>query len=1116
MAELRNIFTGGLNRDDSYYVMPKQCYIDALNITRDGTESFYDRVISNIVGNRNILYNFPPGINTTIGAIANQTRNTAIALVWNQYSKHTIVEYNLTTRLGAKVFENLTDSGNVDILGFTQSGKITGVNIFNRDEGDLLFFLDSLGRPTFMNITLFKAGAYTPVTRQIIDVCKVVPASPPSSIYGNDATRTSNFLQKKLFRFKQRYVFDDNLKSTYSPISALPLPVDILDPDYTNVLTNNNRITVSLTSGAKNVKAIEIAVSIANSSNIFSRFQTVASINKTTESIDDDTTFSYEFYNDSVYPYISDEASLPLFDYVPLYAKAQEMPNGRLCYGAITEGYDRTLTPNVTLTVNTVAAGDGSSVGSLSVVYSSPPLVSNRLTFSGVPAVGTVINVYAVDPPDPPVLIGTYTTIAGDTAADVVIGLGISMDIIDIAQSVVESGDKISFSLNGAIDYDSTDIIAPSTSATANSIMTWPFWGQRRMGITYYDEQGRTNGVLYDASFTLPGYAENGSQQVLLPYLNIKIYHRPPDWAYSYQIVFTKDNTQILYIETVDINYAETDYIYFDITNLILNQAKQPTTAAVVSWSVQDGDRLRLIRQMNNNTVYGTSYDTAIEGVVEDPTINGVVQTGKTFVKIKNAAPFDAVADATWDTNFFILQLYRPALQEPNDENATFFECGVQYPILNPTEETRVHGGQVTDQSTDLVTPAEIDVYEGDVYFRVRNEFLGSTAAAIGYGQFNIQDRNFVDFYISAVNNIDGRPSAIDLDAAQTYFPSVIRFGQPYEVNTNINGLNKFLAENLEEVEYSYGDIMRLRVRARFMRVYQKLRVGVIYLFSKFAKAPQGDDVMVVTDNLLNPIQYYTFDAGIGEQAESLASFNDADYFTSNITGGIYRVSHDGITPLHVLYKMNSWATTNLPSRNGSYKVYGAFDQKLNNYIIALEATDTAEAVTLSFSEEDNSFESFLSYKPEMMVTVGTTLCTFKNGQMWTHDSDSYNTFYGTSYESNIKLVFNDAPQARKQPMSLTVNSNSKWDCPEIITSVKSYGSTPQTSSLVAAEINQLEGAYVSSFRRDANSRGAKINGSFLKGAWVTVKFRKQEAAELSTIENIQLFWLNSPLNPTQ
>lgn len=1105
MIQIRNDFRAGLNRDDSYYSLPPNSYVDALNITRDATEANQDRVVTNLVGNRNISYTLPSGTNVCIGAIANTIRNTIISFVYNSTNKHSIVEYNITTRTSAKVFENLTDSGSVDILGFTETEKITGTNIFNRDEGDLLFFLDSLGRPTFLNITLFKAGAYTPVTRQIIDVAKIPPASPPTSIYGNDTGRTSNYLQKKLFRFKYRYVYDDNFKSTYSPISAVPLPVNILNPAYTNVLTNNNRITVSLTSGAKNVKAIELAVSIQNNSNLWGRFQTVVSVNKEDESISDDTSFSVEFYNDSTYAYIADEESLPLFDYVPLSAVAQEMPNGNvLAYGAITEGYDRTLDPNVTLTVNTIAAGSGSSVGTLNGVVTNPYLIGFRIVFSGTPAVGTVITVNATN--GTPAVVATYTTVAGDSPADVVNGLDASAGVISILIAFT-TGDSILFSTFATgYSFLSLSITTPSTVATTNSIATWSFWGQRRVGIAYYDEQGRTNGVLYDATFTLPAYAENGSQQVLLPYLNIKIYHVPTDWAYSYQIVFTKDNTQFLYIETID-QLEDSSYIYLDISNLAINQAKNPTTAAVVSWTFQDGDRMRLIRRMSDNTVFGSAYDTAVVGIVTSPTVNNVTQTDKTFVKIAKAAPFSTV---DYTSNFFIIQLYRPSLQEPNDENATFYESGIQYPILNPTEATRVHGGQVTNQSTDYVTPAELNVYEGDVYFRQRVQYLSNDG---GIGTFYVQDRNFVDFFISAVNNIDGRPSAIELNARQTFFPALIRFSQSFQPNTNINGLNSFYAANFEECDYSYGTIQRLRVRARFMRVYQKLRVGVIYLFSKLAKSPVGDDVTVVTDNLLNPIQYYNFDAGIGDNKESLASLNDADYFTSNITGGIYRASLDGLTPLHILYKMNSWSTTNIPQRNGLYKVYGAFDQKLNNYIIALGETATEDPVTLLFSEEENSFDSFVSFNPEMMATVGTVLCTFLNGQIWTHDSTDFNTFYGTSYESNIKLIFNDNSPMKKQPMSITTSSNTKWDCPEIITQVKSYGSTNQQSTLVEQEFSLLEGQYSASFKRDNNSPGGKWNGSFLKGNWVSVKMRKQDATDLATLEVVVVKFNESQLN---
>lgn len=678
MIDVINRFTG-LDLDTSYISLPKGKYVDALNITLDAVEANEDQAVSNIISNRVISYTFPAGTNICLGAIANSVRNTVLSIVFNSNGNDSVVEYNLTTRTAAKVFENLTDSDGVDVLGLSANSKITGINIFNRDEGDLLFFLDGEGRPTFMNITLFKSGSYTPVTRQIIDVAKIPPPSPPDGIYGNDVTRTSNFLQKKLFRFKYRFIYDDNLKSTYSPISAVPLPVDILDPVYTNVLTNNNRITVTMQSGAKNVKSIELAVSIQNNQNQFARFQTVEVINKSDQSISNDTDFSYEFYNDSTYPFIADDESLLTFDYVPKSAVAQEMPNGNvLCYGAITEGYSRTLDPDVEVVVNTVAAGSGSSVGSLNGVVTATSL-GVTIVFSGIPAVGTIINIFILVNGSVNTLAGTYTTIAGDNSTTVAAALVTSLNNLGVAQTAGSAGSLLAFSLRQfpvpRDTFGSLQINAPATSATTNSIATWPFWGQRRMGIVYYDQKGVTNGVIYDTDITFPGYAENGSQQVLLPYLNVKIYHVPPDWAYSYQLVFTKDNTQFLYIETVDVNTDEADFLYFDITNLALNATKNPTTEAVVSWTFQDGDRLRLIRRMSDNTVYGTAYDSTIEGIVTDPTINNVVQTGKTFVKIRKVAPFAAV---NYTSQFFIIQLYRPSLQEPNNENATFYEAGIQ------------------------------------------------------------------------------------------------------------------------------------------------------------------------------------------------------------------------------------------------------------------------------------------------------------------------------------------------------------------------------------------------------------------------------------------------------
>ncbi len=281
MIEIKTL-DGGLNKDDSQYRLPPNDYIDSLNISHDAVEGSNDKIITPIIANRigDATYVYPSGLLKCIGAAANTLRNTIIQCIWNSQDYHLILEYNLTTRLHTKILENLTDTGGVDILGFTQSGKILSINIYNRDEGDLLFFLDSLGRPTGLDITLFKQGEYIPVTRDIIDKAKKPPLSPPNVVFGNDTSRRSNNFRNKLFRFKYRWVYDDFEKSAFGPISIVPLPVNILEDTYTNIVTNNNVIQMVANTGDKNVKEIEIAMSFVEKTNNWSDFQSVIVLKK--------------------------------------------------------------------------------------------------------------------------------------------------------------------------------------------------------------------------------------------------------------------------------------------------------------------------------------------------------------------------------------------------------------------------------------------------------------------------------------------------------------------------------------------------------------------------------------------------------------------------------------------------------------------------------------------------------------------------------------------------------------------------------------------------------------------------------------------------------------------
>lgn len=1200
MIEIKTL-NGKLNLDDSYYRLPKEDYIDALNITHDAVEGSQDIVVSNIVGNTKVDniyfikiynentsgYNFtavilnngndtetvtltfnelpaPPitelkfsyflggewvnsttgytspqsitipigstlykirlepigdeynltedansVINKTIGAYPNNIRNTVIYFNWNYSGYHAIYEFNKTTREITPILINLIDTGDIDILGFTENNKINSVNIITRDEGDLLFFLDSLGRPTGMNIESMRSGVYTPVTRDIIDVAKNVPQAPPLCVYGNDNTKEINYLRKKFFRFKYIWEDDDFFMTTCSPISKMPMPIDIFDEDTVNIPTQNNIIYVSLNSGGKEIKRVKLLMSYSENSNTWSDFELVKSIDKAEESIPDNIDFSFSFYNESTYPVFDIKHSILLFDYIPIYAKSQDAPNGNvLAYGAITEGYDNDLVPNVEIGIGTYELSSIASGSLTETTTVSAQLFRNiaHTTFEGIPAAGTTIEITVKRKSDDTYVTGAlYTTVAGDTNASAMNGTVGSFITYGIFDSQAYDGSKtVTYEFSLSLYYADiiVNITPPSSAATFNSVPVFPWSSQRTIGIAYFDKKGKTNGVVYSAQVIFAPYADNPlSGGVLFSSISISIYHVPPEWAVSYQFLFTKDNTGYFFFACSNVNKAESEYMYFDVTGLKINAEKKPTTANVVNYSFSDGDRLRVIKKIGDIVWFNNDFDIDILGLVSDPVIGGQPQTGKQFIKIKKNSFF---SDTNFDSNEpYEIQLWRPQQQTASGENKTqtFFECGLQYDILNPGTSQRVHQGQLQDQTTNYVTPATFLIKEGDAYFRVRSSFLTNT----GVATYNVIDKNIVDNYISAVSSLDGRPNLIDPNAKRTKFGATIRHGQAFQPNTNINGLNRFYYESFLDVDSSYGDIERLKIRDRFMRCFQTLKTGMIPIYSQITIGKDGTTINADTGNLLNPIQYYIGDWGIGTAPESLASFNFADYFCDNIRGAICRVSNSGVETISILHKVNSWATSQLPLRKDNYKIYGSFEQKQNNYIVALESTQTAESKTIVFDTERNCFDSFISFYPEMMVNLGVLFIGFKNGDLWTHDNTGYNNFFGIQYDSSITAIFNQLEIQKKTFISVSELSSQIWDCPEIETSSNVYGTIKQISELSVVDFEEKEGDYHAGFLRASNSQGGLIEGDSLKGNLIKINFR----AKMQEPPNNDLVTLN-------
>jgi hypothetical protein len=1131
MIDVKNSFRNGLDLDSDFLALQPDSYVDALNITIDAISANRDFAATNIVGNRIVNYGLPPGTNVCIGARGDNKENRVIYFVWNSYGKHSILQLSKTSRTVTKILENLTDTGFVDILQFSRYKKILHIEVIHRDEGDLLYWTDGNVSPKGLIIDKVAAGTYGTVELDFIEAAKTPPIQPAVVAYGDDSNRSTNGLRRKLYQLKYRWKYDDNSTSTWSPWSETPLPAGLVGTDNDSDATKNNFIATTIETGNKNVTAIDVAFRELGNNLWLDPLLTVT-LNKEELGIADNTQYQYNFYNDNVPTVIDLRESLLLFDYFPLIAKSMVLANGNvLVYGAITEGYDRLGQDelDVEMTV-TAIKNTGVSLGEPSLTYIQ---VTQTFTFTvgqNVPT-GTVYTVFAfipfIAPSTPPqvITLATYTSIAGDDAGDV--AQAMFNYILANHASYAQAVGGVTFTANlpsGA--YILQVVVTPGTGSTSIATGTgWPWYSRYRFGLVYFDSKGRTNGVMTyvnqpatDGDFEIEtGAFELDAGIPKTPVINAEINHLPPSWATKYCWVRSNNLTfdKQLYYITNDFQ-SDTDYYYFGFENIKYyydnnNKFIYSSIDAVVD--PEKGDRIKIIAGATvagyNGTIW-SNEDYEILGVVER-TLTGGADLGK-FVKVKKPV---AAESPVFQSSVAMLSLIYTPLQYSNisSDKTVYWEFSQFYDVTGG-----FHMGQLQNQTA--IQPATFQFTNGDMYYRQRNMF-NRVVPTVTSANFLLFDSNYSDFYPSAVNS-NGRAEVIEVNAAQTYYPATVRYGQEFEPNTTVNNLPRFYPGNFKDYNRSFGGILKMWIINQYLFLGQELKIGSVPILLQIIKTVDQTGQLTASDELLNTVQYYIDEIGVGDCPEAVSYFNWSAYGIDNRRGRIWRWTNNGIHVISTLYNVNSWSSEELPLRDGATSFcYGAFDQKLNNYILAIEAATSSEAQTLTFAEGNDKagdkpcFESFLSAKPEMMCTVGNLLVMFKDGNLYTHDSETYNNFFGTQYESYITPVFSKPGLQKKSWQSVNLISDGIWDAPEIYSNVMSHGSQRQQTNLIAAEFTIYEGMPSASIKRDTFSRGGKTNGGQMKGNWLAVKLRKQNASNLVFLNIVSVKFVDSPLTVT-
>ena len=275
--------------------------------------------------------------------------------------------------------------------------------------------------------------------------------------------------------------------------------------------------------------------------------------------------------------------------------------------------------------------------------------------------------------------------------------------------------------------------------------------------------------------------------------------------------------------------------------------------------------------------------------------------------------------------------------------------------------------------------------------------------------------------YIANGKTSGFKASLNDPDYKEINKKNDIIFSQIYNDDTRTARYNEFIFADkiVKKLNSEYGSIQKLYSRDGDVVAFCESKVLKILSSGKDALFnAEGKPNLLSSSNVLGQAIPFKGDYGISKNPESFAVEEYRIYFADKNRGAICRLSMDGITAISD-QGMKDWFNDNLETASA---IVGSYDGKKNQYNVTIHKSTNPgykkEVHTVSYSESVKGWPSFKSFIKESGVSMDNEYYTFKNGDMYLHHPDQKdvlrNNFYGTQYNSTIKVLFNDDPGSVK------------------------------------------------------------------------------------------------------
>jgi hypothetical protein len=1064
----------------------------------------------------------------------------------------TIVDLGTTNTVFTEIFENSIGL-NEETVTVYNSGKVSFIFADNVDYRIDVRILGSVD-----------AGVPSPIYDQKIVLSNTLEPQEFQNLgYFNNDSQTVNNLRGKQFKFAYRFIYDDKERSLFSPFSEVLVPNDeeFVGGFISDNQSINNRIDFVLETGSQIVERIEIAVQIGE----LGAWKSYQILDKAVELIGNDTTTTFRFSNDRVSIPLSDLVVNQSSNILPQLAETQEfLPTNQISYGRITEGFD-----NVELDID------------LNITFNPYSYVSGLISFNSrtetVDYRGTadyVVSYTVLTLPEREYRDDTYVVIVEKNNGEVVSieapddwsvivdypSLVLKELVAELELQAIHSSATVPWTWiapGGQAEHkfpDDNSTVSPTATAseiwfpilfrnTATGDITFNLnsasgavvrldvdtsdkfrtfkHGLYKVGLKYSDKFGRKSSTQTNDNLSIFVQDSDSELEFLNPikYITYDIKHVPPIWAYSYQMVVTRNLSESTSFQwTIDsvqkVTRVGIDYVLVGINSSILGVRDFVPKFSLEPYTFVDGDQLRRIGIFDNTDQYwnpindtnyydilGVEFDTPelrkeyaynqIDAEFKFQDVEVVDSTGQVIFRDNSQKIIIQInEDVSPDTiveKFQVGTLIEILTPANETEDSFYFDIGDSFKISDPGTSDRAHEGSISNQSSVNPSgfPAKGVLTEGDYVWKIRyNIFRGIDFPSLG--------KEVSDFYTSRAISY-GKVSVENLDAEQNIF-NIIRHSGKYFDNTNINDLNAFKSEDYVVLDDRFGNITRTIQIGDALKVYQFKKSTSIYIGKSFIKQGDGTDQVMTVDRTFGVVNPSALDYGCSNP-ESVLRNERYVYFYDVLSGSFIRDAANGLEAIsenlmNNYFKLKSQAL--IASGLDNIRVITGYDEELNMALVTfIDSVNSDNTETLGFHEPSNRWISFFSFIPDIYSDSSNMLFTVKGGAIYKHNSNSVDrcTFYGVKFPRQLKLYINENLDTPKLFYSISIHTNQVgWSLPEIKIAPNANISRGMFSRVQSSNFVFQDGVLYADFKRNMLTTSAiqsvidLVSGEQLRG----------------------------------